>query len=206
MFDWFNDILNGLRAFGKTYSNSELVRKILRALPKSWASKNDAILEAKDLNQLPLEELLGSLLTHEMGLYEDEENGSMNDKRRGMALKLKVIEDSEAEEESDSDEEEMAMYESRFRRFIKKNKHWKKNINQLSKDKPKKEFKKEFKKDSKKDSQIICDNYNKPSHVKQDCKLPKKHFSYVKKSKGKAMTTIWGDSDEMSQALSKMRK
>ena len=50
MFDRFNDILNGLRALGNTYSNSELVRKILRALPKSWASKKDAILEAKDLN------------------------------------------------------------------------------------------------------------------------------------------------------------
>ena len=55
-----------------------------------------------------------------MGLYEDEENGSKNDKRRGMALKSKVIEDSEAEEKSDSDEEEMAMYARRFRRFIKK--------------------------------------------------------------------------------------
>ena len=73
MFDRFNDILNGLKALGKIYSNSELVRKILRALPKFWASKKDAILEVKDLNNLPLEELLGSLLTHEMGLYEDEE-------------------------------------------------------------------------------------------------------------------------------------
>ena len=68
MFDRFNDILNGLKALQKTYSNSELVRKVLRALAKSWASKKDAILEVKDLNNLPLEELLGSLLTHEMGL------------------------------------------------------------------------------------------------------------------------------------------
>ena len=73
MFDRFNDILNGLKALGKTYSNSELVRKVLRALPKSWASKKDAILKAKDLNNLPLEELLGSLLTHKMGLQEDKE-------------------------------------------------------------------------------------------------------------------------------------
>ena len=53
MFDRFNDILNGLKALCKTYSNPELVRKILRALPKSWASKKDVILEAKDLNILP---------------------------------------------------------------------------------------------------------------------------------------------------------
>ena len=73
MFDRFNDILNELKALRKTYWSSELIRKILRALPKSWASKKDAILEPKDLNNLPLEELLGSLLTHEMRLYEDEE-------------------------------------------------------------------------------------------------------------------------------------
>ena len=69
-----------------------------------------------------------------MGLYEDKENGSKNDKRKGMVLKSKVIEDSEAEEESDSDEEKMAMYARRFRRFIKKNKPWKKYRNQLSRD------------------------------------------------------------------------
>ena len=180
IFDRFNHILNRLRALGKTYSNSELVRKILRALPKSWASKKDAILEAKDLNQLPLEELPGSILAYEMGLYEDEENGSKNDKRRGMALKSKVIEDSEAEEESDSDEEEIAMYARKLRRFIKKNKVWKKNRSQSSRDEPKKDFKKDFKKDSKKDNQIICYNCNKPGHVKQDCKLPKKNSKYVK--------------------------
>ena len=115
----------------------------MRALPKSWASKNDAILEAKDLNNLPLEELLGSLLTHEMGLQEDEEQGQKNDKRRGLALKSKVIDDSEAEERNDSKDEEMPMYARKFRRFIKKNKLWKKNKNQYSKDEPKKEYKKE---------------------------------------------------------------
>ena len=35
MFDRFNDILNGLKALGKTYSIFVLVRKVLRALPKS---------------------------------------------------------------------------------------------------------------------------------------------------------------------------
>ena len=105
MFDQFNDILNGLKVLRKTYSNSELVRKILRALPKSGASKRDAILEAKDFNNLPLEELLRSLLTYEMGLYKDEEQGSKSVKRRGMTLKSKVVKDSENEEESKSEDE-----------------------------------------------------------------------------------------------------
>ena len=47
MFDRFNDFLNGLKALGKTYSNSKLVRKVLRVLSKSWASKKDDISEAR---------------------------------------------------------------------------------------------------------------------------------------------------------------
>ena len=121
MFDRFNDILNGLKALGKTYSNSKLIRKVLRALPKSWTSKEDAILEAKDLNNLTLKELLGSFLTHEMRLNKDEEQAPKCDRRRGMSLESKVIEESEHKEEEDSDEE-MAMYVKRFKCFIRKNK------------------------------------------------------------------------------------
>ena len=101
-----------------------------------------------------------------MGQYEEEESGPKSDKRRGMALKSRVIEDSEANEDNDSDEEEMAMYARKFRMFIRKNKIWKKNKGQSSKDEPKKEFMKEFKQESKKDNQIICYDCNKPDHVK----------------------------------------
>ena len=34
IFTHFTDIINGLKNFGKSYSNSDLVRKILRSLPK----------------------------------------------------------------------------------------------------------------------------------------------------------------------------
>ena len=194
MFDRFNDILNGLKALGKSYTNSELVRKILRALPKSWASKKDAIVEAKDLNKLPLEELLGSLLTHEMGLHEDEDQGSKVEKKRGMALKAKAIEESEVDEESESEDEEIAMYAKRFKRFMKRTKPWKKN----SKDDQRKEYKKEYKRDPKKESSVICYNCNKPGHIKQECSLLKKSSKFLKKKKGKAMKATWSDSDESS--------
>ena len=52
MFDRFNDILNGLNSLGKSYTNFEIMRKIPKALPKMWASKKYAILEANDLNSL----------------------------------------------------------------------------------------------------------------------------------------------------------
>ena len=66
MFTRFTDIVNGLKSLGRSYPNSEQVRKILRSLPKSWEAKVTAIQEAKDLNTLPIEELLGSLMTYEL--------------------------------------------------------------------------------------------------------------------------------------------
>ncbi|GAV56891.1 UBN2 domain-containing protein, partial [Cephalotus follicularis] len=58
MFSRFTNIINALQALGKTYSNSEMVRKILRCSPKSWMPKVTAFEEAKNLNILPLEDLL----------------------------------------------------------------------------------------------------------------------------------------------------
>ena len=60
-------------------------------------------MEAKDLNNLASKELLGSLLTHEMGLNEDEEQAPKGDRRKGLALKSKVIEEFDDEEGEDRD-------------------------------------------------------------------------------------------------------
>ena len=74
MFTCFTDITNNLKSLGKTYTNEEMVRKILIYLPKSiWGSKVTAIEEAQDLKTLGLDDLLGKLLTHEIHLKEDEE-------------------------------------------------------------------------------------------------------------------------------------
>ena len=70
MFTRFTDIVNNLKNLGKSYSNSDLVRKILRSLPRAWEAKTTAIQEAKDLTTLPLEELLGSLITHELSMQQ----------------------------------------------------------------------------------------------------------------------------------------
>ena len=44
-------IVNGLKAIGKTYTHSKLVRKILGSLPKPWAPIKNAIQEVKDLSR-----------------------------------------------------------------------------------------------------------------------------------------------------------
>ena len=80
MFTRFTDIINRLKSLGKVYSNSEQVRKILRSMPRNWEAKVTAIEEAKNLNALPLEELLGSLMT------KNRTHKMMIKRRRGQLL------------------------------------------------------------------------------------------------------------------------
>ena len=85
MFTRFMDIINGLKSLGKSYSNSDLVRKILKSLPRIWEAKVTAIQEAKDLNVLLLEELLGSLMMHELSMKQHQEE----DVKKKMIIALK---------------------------------------------------------------------------------------------------------------------
>ncbi|GAV62154.1 UBN2 domain-containing protein [Cephalotus follicularis] len=82
MFVRFTNIINSLQSLNNCYTNSEMVRKILRCLPKSWMSKVTDIEESKDLNTLPLEELLGSLMTHEMTIKNHEDDEEQDKKKK----------------------------------------------------------------------------------------------------------------------------
>ena len=71
----FTNIVNGLKALGKTYKESEKVMKILMSLPSKWHTEVTAIQEAKDLTKLPLKELIGSLMTYEINLAKKQQEG-----------------------------------------------------------------------------------------------------------------------------------
>ena len=66
MYTRFTHITNELKSLGKTFTTEELVRKILRILPRSWEAKVTAIQEAKDMNKITLDELIGNLQTYEL--------------------------------------------------------------------------------------------------------------------------------------------
>ncbi|GAV65727.1 UBN2 domain-containing protein, partial [Cephalotus follicularis] len=72
MFTQFTTIINSLKNLGKSYPNQELVMMFLRCLPKSWTPNVTAIGEAMDFTTLPLEQLLGSLITHETTMKNHE--------------------------------------------------------------------------------------------------------------------------------------
>ena len=66
MFTGFIDVVNGLEGLGNKVSEEGNVSKILRCLSPKWNSKTEVIMEAKNLRELPLEELIGFLMTYEM--------------------------------------------------------------------------------------------------------------------------------------------
>ena len=60
------DIVNSTFNLGEFIAESKIVRKILRSLPKRFHAKITVIEEAKDIDQIPLTELVGNLQTYEM--------------------------------------------------------------------------------------------------------------------------------------------
>ncbi|GAV84579.1 zf-CCHC domain-containing protein/DUF4219 domain-containing protein/UBN2 domain-containing protein [Cephalotus follicularis] len=185
MFSRFTNIINALQALDKTYSNSEMVRKILRCLPRSWMPKVTAIEEAKNLNVLPLEDLLGSLMTHELSMQKkDDDEDKEKKKKKIVALKSSLIEDSK----DDDDDEELALITRKFKKFLASKKKFggKSNKKIYQKGEPSKL------------EEIICFDCNKPGHYKSDCPRLKKKDLLKKKKKKKAMIATWDDSDESS--------
>ena len=89
------------------------MRKVLRYLPKRFHAKITAIEESKDIDKIPLTELVGNLQTYELGLTRIGKTG----KGKSMALKAKS---SEIDESSDDEDSKMKSYITRqFKKFMK---------------------------------------------------------------------------------------
>ncbi|GAV65909.1 LOW QUALITY PROTEIN: UBN2 domain-containing protein, partial [Cephalotus follicularis] len=67
------DITNAILGLGKVFGKDELFRKLLECLNDEWEPKVTTIEESKDLKAMEIEELLGSLMTHEVNDEELEE-------------------------------------------------------------------------------------------------------------------------------------
>ncbi|KAK8547897.1 hypothetical protein V6N13_123322 [Hibiscus sabdariffa] len=103
MSDRFSVIFNGLKGYGEVIPEDKLVRKMIYSLPNSWDSKKMTIIEAENLKTLKLDELIGSLLTHEMmskGREDEEKKKKEVEKKSvGIALKSTKVESDSSEED-----------------------------------------------------------------------------------------------------------
>ena len=86
---------------------------MLRSLPERFHAKITTIEESKDIEKIPLTELVGNLQTYELGLTRM----SKTSKGKRMALKAKS---SETDESSDDEDSKMKSYITRqFKKFMK---------------------------------------------------------------------------------------
>ena len=91
---------------GETIPEPKIVRKVLRSLPKRFHAKITTIEESKDIDKIPLTELVGNLQTYELGLTRIGKIG----KGKSMALKANS---SETNKSSDDEDSEMKSYITR---------------------------------------------------------------------------------------------
>ena len=107
------DIVNSAFNLGETILEPKIVRKVLRSLPERFHAKIMAIEESKDIDKIPLTELVGNLQTYELGLSRIGKSG----KGKSMALKAKS---SDIDESSNDKDSKMKSYITRqFKKFMK---------------------------------------------------------------------------------------
>ena len=69
------DIVNSALNLEETIPEPKIVRKVLRSLPKRFNAKITAIKESKDIDKIPLTELVGNLQTCELRLTRIGKSG-----------------------------------------------------------------------------------------------------------------------------------
>ena len=107
------DIVNLAFNLGETIPESKVVRKVLRSLLERFHAKITAIEESKDIDSIPLTELVGNLQTYELGLTRI----GKGNKSKSMALKAKSNETNESFDDEDS---RMKSYITKqFKKFMK---------------------------------------------------------------------------------------
>ena len=137
-----NEIVITKLNLGEKIEDAKVVRKILRSLPESFQAKVTAIEESKDLDEIKIQQLIGSLQTNELGLPFHKSCKS---------LALKTINGRMCDSFDDDDvEKEVAFLAKNFWKFLK----MKNNGKSFGKGKfssfknDKREFKKKDRKDS----------------------------------------------------------
>jgi len=122
-----SDLRNSMASLGKTISDVKLIRKILRSLPERFKIKETTIEESKDLEQMKIEEFVGSLQTYELSLpsVKKVKTIALNASKK----KVKVS----SEDDSENEEEAVAMLAKNFGRLMRNDKFKKKFSKRLKK-------------------------------------------------------------------------
>ena len=92
------DIVNSAFNLGETIHKPKIVKKVLKSLLERFHAKITATKESKDIDKIPLTELVGNLQTYELGLTRIVKES----KSKSMALKAKNNKNNESSDDEDS--------------------------------------------------------------------------------------------------------
>jgi hypothetical protein len=175
-----SDLRNSMVSLGKPISDVKLIRKILRSLPERFRIKVTTIEESKDLEEMKIEELVGSLQTYELSLPPVK-------KIKIIALKAskKKVEAS-SEDDSEDEEKAVAMLAKNFRRLMKDDRFKKKFSERVKKSPREGEPEEEDKKDPRGPRCFECSGFG---HIRADC-------GNLRKGKEKACNVTLSDESE----------
>ena len=108
-----NEVVTSKSNLGEKIEDSKVVRKILRSLSESFRATVTAIEESKDLDNIKVQELIGSLQMYEL---------SLPNQRKSKSLALKMINegvDAYGSSNEDVVEKDVAYLAKNFQKFLK---------------------------------------------------------------------------------------
>jgi hypothetical protein len=175
-----SDLRNSMVSLGKSISDVKLIQKILRSLPEHFRIKVTTIEESNDLEEMKIEELMGSLQTYELSLPPVKKLKTIDLK----ASKKKV--EASSEDDSEVEEKALAMLAKNFRRLMKDDRFKKKFSERVKKSPREAEPGEEDKKDPRGPRCFECSGFG---HIWADC-------GNLRKGKGKAYNVTLNDESE----------
>ena len=108
-----NDIVNSAYNLGEIYDQPKIVRKIFKFLTEDFRPKVTAIIESKDVDSIPIDELVGSLQSYELDLPKTNKSKSMT---------LNSVDDVDGNEFDDElSFTEIAYLAKNFKNFLRNN-------------------------------------------------------------------------------------
>ena len=169
--------------------------KILRYLPSKWHTKVTAIQEAKDLTKLPMEELLGSLMTYEISLTKQLQE-SEDKKKKSKALKATTKDEEDIEEEKPSEKDDLALITRKLNKYMRGERFRGKKF--TSRRNPSRRESSSYgdKEKWEEKGDLICFKCKKLGHIKYDCPL---HKIEAKRRMKNVMMATWSESEESSE-------
>jgi hypothetical protein len=172
-----SDLRNSIVSLGKSVSYVKLIQKILRSFPERFRIKVTTIEESKYLEEMKIEELMGSLQTYELSLPPVKKVKTIALKASKKKVKVSSEEDSEKEEDA------MAMLAKNFGRLMRNDRFKKKFFEKLKKAPRESKSEEAGKKDPRGLRCFECSGFG---HIRADC-------GNLKQRKGKENNAILSD-------------